>query len=79
MALYFLVVLERQQVDQGLQETRLDDRGLVLRMNRDIAHASRSGEDEGEVGGLEQTQKGGQTIGLDNLQLVLLLGESSDE
>ena len=79
MTLDLFVVLERQQVDQGLQETRLDDRGLVLRMNRDIAHTSRSGEDEGKVGGLEQTEKGSQTIGLNNLQLVLLYRKSSDE
>ena len=41
-------------------------------MNRDISDTGGSGEDEREISGLEQAEERGQTVGLDNLKLVLL-------
>jgi hypothetical protein len=38
MALNLFVVFEGEQVDEGLEEARLDDRGLILWVYRDIAN-----------------------------------------
>ena len=72
MALNLLVVFERKQVDERLQETGLDNGRLGLGVNRDIADAGGSREDEREISGLEQAEERGQAVGFDNLKLVLL-------
>ena len=72
MALHLLVILEREQVDQGLEETRLDDRRLVLGVNRDITDTGSGRQDKGKIGRLKQAQQGGETISLDNLKLIFL-------
>ena len=64
MALYFLVILERQQIDKGLQEAGLDDRRLVLGVNRDITDTGSGRQDKGKIGRLKQAQQEGKlTIG----------------
>ena len=72
MTLDLFIVLERQEVDQGLQETSLDDRGLVHGMDGHIAGTCSGGKDEREVRGLKKTKERSQTVSLDNFQLVLL-------
>ena len=57
MTLDFLVVLERQKVDERLQEPGLDDGRFVLRMNGDVSNASGSREDEREICRLEQPEQ----------------------
>jgi len=52
VTLYLLVVLEGEEVNERLQEARLDDRGLVLRMNGHVAHTSGRREDERKIGRL---------------------------
>lgn len=73
MALNFLVIFEGKEVDERLQEAGLNDRRLVLRVDRDIANTCGGRKDEGQVGRLEETKEGGETIGLDYVELVLLV------
>ena len=55
MALNLFVVLERQKVDERLQEARLDDRRLVMRVDGYVPDTCSSRENQREVGGLEET------------------------
>jgi hypothetical protein len=57
VALYLFVVLEVEEVDEGLQEAGLNDRRLVLRMNGHISHTSGGGKDKRKIGGLQQAKK----------------------
>lgn len=73
MALDLLVLIIREQVNQRRQEARLDDGGLVLRVNRDVAYARRGGEDERKEGGAQETEEGGQAVVADDFELVLVV------
>ena len=72
MTLHLLIVLEREKVDERLQEARLNDRRLVLWVDRHVPDTSGSREDERQVGRLKQPKQGGEAISLDNLELILL-------
>lgn len=50
MTLDLLVVLEGKQVDERLQEARLNDGRLVLGVDGDVADAGGRGKDERKVG-----------------------------
>jgi hypothetical protein len=74
MTLDLFIVLEREEVDKRVQEASLNDRGLVLGVDGNIANAGSSGEDKREVAGLEEAEERSKTIGFDNLELILLYG-----
>lgn len=73
MALNLLILVVREEVDEGRQESRLDDGRLVLRVNGDVADAGGSGEDEGKEGGAKETEEGGEALVADDFELVLVI------
>ena len=72
MTLNFLVVFERKQVNEGLEETGLDDRRLVLWVYRNITNACSRREDKRQISRLKKAQKGREAVGLYDFKLVFL-------
>jgi hypothetical protein len=77
MTLDLLVLVKRQQLNERLQETRVDDRRLVGRVDGNVSDASGGGENEREVGRVQETEKRGQTVGFDDFELVFLCTKRS--
>ena len=72
VALDLLVLVVREQVDQGREEARLDDRRLVVRVDRDVAHACGRREDEGKEGGAEEAEERREATVAHDFKLVLV-------
>ena len=56
MTLHFFVVFEGEKLDKGIKETRINDRGFVLRVYGDVPHAGSRGKDKRQVGRSEKAQ-----------------------
>lgn len=72
MALDFFVLVKREQLDQRLQETGVDDRRFVAGVDRDVSNTGGGREDEREIRGVKKTQERGQAVRFDDLELVFL-------
>ena len=79
VALDLFVVDRPQQVDQRLQEARLDDGRLVERVDGDVADAGDGGQDQRQVGRLQQPEQRRQPARLDDLELVFLVRREVSE
>lgn len=53
MALHFLVLVEREEIDQRLQEARIDDGRFVGRVDGHVPDAGSGGKDQREVRGVQ--------------------------
>lgn len=71
MALHLFVLVKRQKADERLEEASLNDGRLIRGVDRHVAHTRRSRENKWEIRGVQKTKQGLQTVGLDNLNLVL--------
>lgn len=77
MALDLFILVERQQLDQGSQESRIDDRGFVRGVDRHVSDTSSGGENEREVRGVQEPEEGFQAVGFDDLELILFYSIST--
>ena len=73
VALQLLVLLVTQELNQGVQEARVDDRALVLRVDRHVAHARGRREDQREERRAEQAEQRREAVAAHDLDLVLFV------
>lgn len=74
VALDLLVLVVCEKVYEGGEEAGFDDGGLVVGVDRDVSDAGGGGQDEGEEGRAEKTEKRGEAAALDDFELVLVWG-----
>jgi len=79
VALDFLVLLEGEQVDEGLEEAGFDDGRFVGWVDGDVSNAGGGGEDEREVGGVEESKERRETVRANDFELVFLCGRGDGE
>ena len=77
MTLNLLVLVVREQVDQRMQESGIDDGRFVRRVDGDVSDAGGGGENEGKEGRTEKSKKRGKSTVLDDFELVFLCSRLS--
>ena len=78
MTLDLFVFVEREKLDERLQEARVDDGRFVGRVDRHVPDASCRGENKREVGRVKETQKGLESVGFDDFKLVFFCNQAVD-
>jgi hypothetical protein len=68
----FLVLVKGKEVEERLEEAGLNDGGFIGGVDGDISDASGSGEDEGEVGGVQEAKERRETFRANDLELIFL-------
>lgn len=72
VALNLLVLVERKEADERLQEASLDNRRFIRGVNGDVANASSRGEHQRKVGRVEEAKERLKAVCLHDVNLVLL-------